>query len=297
MADPGDTEPLDSAPRTAWHPMLVALLERFLPRGFKLLSEFQLTRLPQRADIVVVRLLEAPAGRPEKIHSILDYLRAHTLIEHKGPTDDLTGEDLLTLLGYGYQYMRLAKVDDPAEICLMVVADRLTRSFLTQVERCRADLVETESGLWQGQLGGFALHGVETSKVAGLRSTERLLYTFSRAYVGNPMGIQRLDPQDLKVYVWLYQQVEQFKRARGAMAVKDMDTLSKTFAEVIQSLEPELRKQILSTFTLEQRLEGLKPEERLEGLKPEERLAGIEPEELLRGLSPEQREQLKRLLH
>jgi hypothetical protein len=81
------------------------------------------------------------------------------------------------------------------------------------------------------------------------------------------------------------------------MAVKDMDTLSKTFAEVIQSLEPELRKQILSTFTLEQRLEGLKPEERLEGLKPEERLAGIEPEELLRGLSPEQREQLKRLLH
>jgi hypothetical protein len=93
------------------------------------------------------------------------------------------------------------------------------------------------------------------------------------------MGIRSLDRQDLEVYIWLYQQVEQFRRTSGAMAIKDFDTFEKAFAEVLQGLSPEIQKQILSSFTLEQRLEGLKPEE------------------MLRGLSPEQREQLKRLLH
>jgi hypothetical protein len=227
----------------------------------------------------LVRLLETPAGTPEKLHSILDYLRAHTLVEFKGPTDDLAGEDMLTLMGYGYQYMRLSKLDDPADVCLMVVADRLTRTFLSQAKRCRAELVETESGLWQGQLGGFALHGVETSKIAGLGSTERLLYLLSRAFLANPMGIQPLDPRDVKVYALLYQQVEQFKRARGAMAVKDIDKFDRSFTETIQSLDPEVKKKLLSI------------------LITDGRLGGLTPEEVVSALSPEQREQFKRLLH
>jgi hypothetical protein len=100
---------------TAWHPMLVALLEFYLPAGWQLLPEFLLTRLPQRVDIVVVRRVQETAGKPRKIHSILDHLHLHTLIEHKGPTDDLEPGDALTLLGYAAQYMRMVKVSDPAE--------------------------------------------------------------------------------------------------------------------------------------------------------------------------------------
>jgi hypothetical protein len=81
------------------------------------------------------------------------------------------------------------------------------------------------------------------------------------------------------------------------MAIKDIGMLDKTFAEVIQSLDPELRKQILSKFPLEQRLEGIEPERVLSHYAPEERLAGLKPEERLAGLTPEEREQLKRLLH
>jgi hypothetical protein len=33
MTEPESPEPLESPPRTAWHPMLVALIERFLPTG------------------------------------------------------------------------------------------------------------------------------------------------------------------------------------------------------------------------------------------------------------------------
>jgi hypothetical protein len=336
MPEPDNVEPLESPPYTAWHPMLIALIERFLPKGYKLFPEFLLSRLAQRADVLVVRLLEIEAGPVEKIHSILDYLRDHTLIEYKGPTDDLAGEDVLALLGYGYQYMRLAKVTDPADVCLMVVADRIPQSFLDQAKRCGVELAEAERGIWRGHFAGFVVHGVETGKAAERGPTEHLLYTFSRAFLQRPMQVPPLDPEDARVYVWLYQQVQQFKRARGAMAVKDVDTFERSMMEMFESLaaehpelidrilarcppekrlqgfeslaaeHPELIDRILARcppekrlqgLAPEDRLQGLAPEDRLQGLAPEDRLQGLAPEDRLRGLSPEDLEQLKRLLH
>jgi hypothetical protein len=271
--------------------MLVALLSRYLPRGFKLYPEFLLHRLPQRVDILVVRLVEQDSGPVAKIHSILDYLAAHTLIEHKGPTDDLAGEDLLTLLGYGYQYMRLAKVTDPDDVCLMVIADRLTPSFLAQATHSRVDLAEVERGIWRGHAAGFVVHGVETGKAVERGQTEHLLYTFSRAFLSRPAAHPPLDAEDADVYLWLYQQVEQFRRTRGPMAVKDFEELKQRMLEVFESLsadDPALIDRILARCPPEKRLEGLSPEKRLEGLSPEERLEGLSPEDL---------EKLKRLLH
>src|SRR6202044_3168974 len=95
---------------TPWPPMLVALPAFYLPSGWRLIPELILTRLPQRIDIVILQLVSEHPGVPTKLHSIFDYLRPHTLIEHKGPTDDLCAEDALVLLGYGAQYMRLKKV-------------------------------------------------------------------------------------------------------------------------------------------------------------------------------------------
>lgn len=209
MDEPENPAPAERAPRTGWHPMLVALLERYLPEGFKLYPEYLLSRLPQRADIVVVKQEGVRRTPAQKIHSILDHLRAHTLIEHKGPTDDPSGEDCLTLLGYGYQYMRIAKVTDPAEVCLMVVADRIPASFLAQLALCRAELTEHENGLWIGHAGGFVLHGVETRTASAI---DRLLFAFSREYLAHPEGVARLDPEEASVYLWLYRQVEQFRR-------------------------------------------------------------------------------------
>jgi hypothetical protein len=91
-----DLEPPETESFTAWHPMLVALLEYYLPGGWKLLPEVLLSRLPQRVDIVVLRLVDAVAGPARKLHSVFDHLRPHTLIEHKGPTDDLEPGDALT---------------------------------------------------------------------------------------------------------------------------------------------------------------------------------------------------------
>ncbi|WP_437670015.1 hypothetical protein [Sorangium sp. So ce131] len=261
---------------TAWHPMLVALLELYLPEGWQLLPEFLLTRLPQRVDIVVVRRVQEAAGTARKIRSILAHLRPHTLIEHKGPTDDLEPGDALTLLGYAAQYMRMAKVGDPAELCLMVVCDRIPSGFVEQVERLRGSLVPTGGGLWRGELAGLLLHGVETRDACRGGATERLLYAFSRAYLTVPEGILPLDAEEARVYTALYQQVEQFRKKRGNMAIRDIDAARKSyeevFAEIIDQIPPELR---------------------VRGLTPEQRLLGLTVEQILDALPPEAREQLE----
>src|SRR5687767_4615906 len=132
------TEPeTPSAPEalTAWHPMLVAALETYLPSGWQLLPELLLSRLPLRIDIVILELVGTSPGVARKLLSVFSFLRPHTLIEFKGPTDDLAAEDALVLLAYGAQYMRLKKLRDPAELCLMVIADRIPPAFVEQVAR------------------------------------------------------------------------------------------------------------------------------------------------------------------
>ncbi|HZH03589.1 MAG TPA: hypothetical protein VEY30_07370 [Myxococcaceae bacterium] len=76
--------PLPPESLTAWQPMLVLVLESFLPSGWQLLPELLLSRLPQRVDIVILELVGTAPGVAHKLLSIFDFLRPHTLIEHKG---------------------------------------------------------------------------------------------------------------------------------------------------------------------------------------------------------------------
>lgn len=263
---------------TAWHPMLVALLEMYLPEGWALIPELLLSRLPQRVDMVILELVGAAKGAPRKLHSIFDYLRPHTLIEHKGPTDDLAGEDALVLLSYGTQYMRLKKLKDPADLCLMVVSDRITASFVEQVARLQGRFERIEKGIWRGELAGAALHGVETRDAAQRSQTEQLLYAFSKVFLTDPRGVLPLDEESRKVYALLQNQVEQFRKLRGPASMKDYELARISLDELLQPLV----------------------EKRLQEMPSEQRLAGVTPEQLVKyveALPPDVREQVKRRLH
>jgi hypothetical protein len=237
-------------PVTAWHPLLVALLETYLPEGWKLIPEFLLNRLPQRVDIVVLRLVHEAAAAVGKLHSIFDSLRPHTLIEHKGPTDELEAGDALTLLGYAAQYMRLCNLSDPGELCLMVICDRIPAGFVDQVERQRGRFAAIGGGLWRGEIAGFLLHGVETSDAYRASPSEHLLYSFSRAFVTNAAGFPPLDEEEREVYTLIYQQVEQYRRRRGDMAIKDREALKRSYdqamAEYLDGLSTKELANILS---------------------------------------------------
>jgi hypothetical protein len=278
VTEPETAEPPETV--TAWHPMLVALLEIFLPSGWQLIPELLLSRLPQRVDIVILELVGSVPGAVHKLRSIFDHLRPHSLIEHKGPTDDLAGEDALVLLGYGAQYMRLKKLKNPADVCLMVVADRITPGFYEQIAKLDGRFAQVGQGLWKGELAGFALHGVETYDAARSSSSERLLYAFSRAFIANPQGGPPLDEEARRVYSLLQAQVEQFRRRRGPAAMKYYELMQKSLEELMEPV-----------------LEAMPVEKRLRGLTPEQRLQGLTPRQVLEGLTPEQIEELRKQLH
>ena len=291
--------PLPPESLTFWHPMLVWVLESFLPSGWQLLPELLLSRLPQRVDIVILELVGTAPGVAHKLHSVFDFLRPHTLIEHKGPTDDLAAEDALVLLAYGAQYMRLKKLKDPADLCLMVIADRIPPTFVDQVARLKGNFTQVGKGLWQGELAGAVLHGVETGKAAQRGPTEELLYLFSKAFLSNPRGGLPLDEEARKMYTLLLNQVEQFRRIRGEAAMKDYELAKMSLSELLLPIFERMAQE-----EPEKLARMLPPEQLAKALTPEQ-LAGmlttmLTTEQLtktLEALPPEIKEQIKQRLH
>jgi len=310
------TEPdTSAAPEalTVWHPLLVTVLEQYLPAGWQLIPELLLSRLPQRVDIVILELVGTAPAPPRMLRGIFNFLRPHTLIEHKGPTDDLTSEDALVLLGYGAQYMRLKKLKDPAELCLMVVCDRIGPAFIEQVERLGGCFTKVANGLWQGELAGAVLHGVEAGAASKRSLTERMLYTFSRAFLTDPSGGLPLDEETRRMYALLHNQIEQFRKIRGAIAMKDYKLAKMSISELLQPTlermaeeEPEKLGKLLTperlarALTPEQIAKALTPEQHAKALTPEQLAKVLTPEQLtefLQALPPELRDQIKRQLH
>jgi hypothetical protein len=314
MTDPANPAECEPPPPpeavTAWHPMLVTLLEIYLPAGWQLIAELLLSRLPQRIDMVILELVGTTPGVPKTLPSIFNYLRPHTLIEHKGPTDDIAGEDALVLLGYAAQYMRLKKLKDPADLCLMVICDHITPGFVKQVTRLQGHFDSVGNGLWRGELLGATLHGVETEEVSRNSPSDRLLYAFSRAFLTDPRGVLPLDEESRKVYALLQNQVEQFRKVRGETAMKDYElaqiSLEELLRPIVKRFTPE---QLARTFTPEEIAKAFTPEEIAKAFTPEQIARAFTPEQLVKAFTPEQIaktlealppdvwEQLKKRLH
>ncbi|AUX42466.1 uncharacterized protein SOCE26_038990 [Sorangium cellulosum] len=179
----------------------------------------------------------------------------------------------------------------------MVIADRIPSGFIRQIERHRGSVAPLGGGLWRGELNGLLLHGVETREACWQSPTERMLYTFSRDYLKGAGQILPLDPEETRVYNALYQQVEQFRRQRGTMAMKDYELARQSYQEVLDQMLAQVPpEQVLSRYTPGQRLDGLTPGQRLDGLTPGQRLDGLTPEEILRAIPPEMRELLAKKL-
>jgi hypothetical protein len=285
--------------------MLAWVLEQFLPSGWQLIPELLLSRLPQRVDIVILELVGTAPGVAHKLLSIFDFLRPHTLIEHKGPTDDLAAEDALVLLAYGAQYMRLKKLKDPADLCLMVIADRIPRSFVDQVGLLQGSFTQVGNGLWRGELAGAVLHGIETGKAAKRGPTEALLYMFSKAFLSDPRGGLPLDEEARKLYTLLLNQIEQFRKLRGEAAMKDYElakmSLSELLLPIFERMAQEEPQKLAKMLPPEQLVKALTPEQVVSMLPPEQLAKILTREQLAKtleaALPPDVWEQIKQRLH
>jgi hypothetical protein len=285
--------------RTAWHPLLVMLLELLLPREhWKVLAEHALTREPRRIDVVIVRQLDASAWRPRHLRSVLDDLRAHNLVHFKGATDELEVVDALQLLSYAYQYMALNGLHHADALSLRVVAPTLTPRFRAQLRALGGALSETAvKGVHTGHVQGIALRVVETD-VAWPAPGEHLLFPISPACLRSPTSAPAFDDNERALYYRLLQGISQLAQdPTWRVIMKDAtlvnDTTREALMDLLAVLPPELRlagigAEELAVLPPELRLAGIGAEE-LAVLPLEQRLAGLAPEQRLAGLAPEQR--------
>ncbi len=193
---------------TAWHPVLVVLLEHVLPGGFyQCLSEFQLSREPLRIDVVVVRRSRpGTPPAPRLLASVVGNLADHTLVHFKGPTDELERDDARMLFAYALQYLVVAELEDPALVALRVVAPRLTPRFKEALKLLDCALTTSEAGVHEGRLGVFPLRVIETVPVNG-RAGEHLLYTVTPGMLADPDSIPALSGEESEVFYALREHV------------------------------------------------------------------------------------------
>ncbi|WP_437950543.1 hypothetical protein WME98_06705 [Sorangium sp. So ce296] len=285
---------------TAWHPVLVALLEHVVPEGwYQCISEFQLAREPLRVDIVILRRRRRGAPPvPRLLTSVVGELAEHTLVHFKGPTDELERDDARMLLAYALQYLVVAEIDDPAAVALRVVAPRVTQRFLGALRSLGCALATTGPGTHEGRLGVFPLRVVETVP-ATARAGEHLLYTVTPGMVADPGGIPALSPEEIAVFWALLEHVEQVRHPLPGQRKRHMkdekrvlESFEQALARIVARLPPE---KVLQSYEPEQVLRSYAPEQRLAGLAPEQRLAGLSeaeavlalPDTTLRALSQE----------
>ncbi len=281
----------DDAPlRTAWHPLLILLLEMLLPRDrWHVIPEYALTREPRRIDAVIVRrIADGAPWSPEYLRSVLDELRDHNIVHFKGATDALERTDALQLLSYAYQYMALEGLEDPAQVSLRVVAPTLTPRFRTQLATVGGALDATAlQGVHAGTLQGFSLRVVETT-IAWPAPGEHLLFAVSPACLDDPARPGAFDDTERSLYYRLLQGITQLSQdPRWKAIMKDASLVQRTADQALLDL--------LAALPVETRLAGLRPEDRLAGLRPEDRLAGLSeterllalPDAALRALSPD----------
>lgn len=274
---------------TAWHPLLVVLLEHALPAGwYQCLSELQLAREPLRVDVVIIRRSrQGRAPAPHLLNSVLADLAEHTLVHFKGPTDGLERDDARMLLAYALQYLVVARIEDPAEIALRVVAPALTPRFEAALRSLGCVLTKTAPGTHEGRLLVFPLRVVESAR-ANARAGEHLLYTVAPGMVVDPSGIPALSTEEVPVFWALLEHVEQHRHALPGQRKRQMKDEDK----VVESWERAM-KRVLARMPPERYLAGLAPEQRLAGLPAEQRLAGLTeaqavlalPDTMLRALS------------
>jgi hypothetical protein len=278
--------------RTAWHPLLILLLELLLPGElWRVIAEYTLTREPRRIDAVIVRRIADAAARwqAEYLRSVLDDLREHNIVHFKGATDALERSDALQLLSYAYQYMALEAIDDPAAVALRVVAPTLTPRFRAQAEVLGVVLHETATpGVHEGVLQGFALRVVETT-VAWPAPGEHLLFAVSPACVEDPGRVRSFDDRERELYYRLLQGITRLTDdPRWKTIMKDaslvQDATHKALLDLLAMLPPEVR---LAGIAPADRLAGIAPADRLAGIAPADRLAGIAPTEAVLALPTE----------
>jgi len=272
--------------RTLWHRLLGKLWEIVLtPAGVTVLSELQVTSNPPQVDILLLRR-EGADWTLEQMNLLPDGVRdrrvAHHLFECKF-TESVNEQSFQQALTYDYLYQQSQQLT-PDAIQTYVVSAQTPRPTNLQTWGYQ---VSEHSGVYISPLPLLKrVVLLVLNELRDERHNEFLRLFASRQQV-RKQALHVLFDQPVDQWPTPFWAVllglEQVYKLEGA----DMD-MGLTVEQVLDVGET-VRKKILASASLEERLSGLAPAERLSGLAPAERLSGLAPAERLSGLAPAER--------
>lgn len=92
--------------RTAWHLLAAAFIDERRPSSVTLDSNFELTREPQRADLLLIRKSGGPVDDARAFRRLWALMGPQAIVEYKSRSRPARSGVMSQLLGYGHQYAR-----------------------------------------------------------------------------------------------------------------------------------------------------------------------------------------------
>jgi hypothetical protein len=282
--------------RKQWHPLFVSLLRAQVEPYYEVLSEYAVSELPRRVDVLLLRRRHEPADVFDGMWNELTLLNA---LEYKSPLDTANTADFTRLLAVGagalYRLQEEANPEQPEwknhHLSLWLLAPQITAELQDELYAMGLRPVADTPGLWRGRVGLFRTVVLEYNRaLVDLDTLPVHLLTTEVLYQDNAMRLLRERPALVQRIKYLLQNIDPvlWKDLIMAQSAEQSPFRWQQMWETVLEMGADVRE-ALAPLTPEQRLKGLTPEQRLKGLAPEQQLKGLTPEQRLAGLAPEQR--------
>jgi hypothetical protein len=275
--DPEPALPDPDPPYTAWHHLLIQILEGLLalfggPALLTIKPFFKLGTLPLEADLIVLLKHVAGPALAEMIPEfafMLRHLAWLTVVEYKGPSDRLTMIGFNTALTYAFMARQKHLVDGKlprlSQMCLQMLYSHKERGLLDELAEEGFSFVKVETGILRCDKLTMPIFLMDLAQLADQDPAALINLLSSRhrrfTLLSKPDPARRALEENLYYTVF-----KELQRMLSQEKTKDLPGAREVLADL-----SELRRQFIASLTPEERLQGLRPEERLQGLGPEER--------------------------
>lgn len=250
--------------RTAWHLLAASFLDERRPRSVQLDGNFELTREPLRADLLLIRKGQGPVDDAGAFFRLWRLMGPVAIAEYKSRSRPARSGVMSQLLGYGHQYARRRReeIGDVRNLSLFLMVHDLTPALHEDLNWLRLKLGPSE-GAYTPVLGTMFPTWIVALNPLSDEEGEPLI---------GQLGSRTLDEEDVASHQWL---------AHFVMANREHAKNLEGFEE----LQAEFRKSAL----FKKMMAETPVEERLAGVAANDRLRGLDSDEVAEALTPEQR--------
>ena len=265
-----------------WHRLFgLALTDFFSDSSYTVEVEKDLSLKQQYLDVIVIRKSEESLPEDE-IPDGFENLKAHNLITYKSYHEPLDAWALDELTGHYVNYRKqispsLSELFPAENFQLYAICTRLPEKLMK-----KEVLHPIRPGIYGVKWGSQQVRVIVLSRV--LKEKKNSIWHLFGAVPGNVQygaaHYQWHIPNISTVISQLYERY-QLEGIKMAYTVEDYFR--------------DLRKDVLESLTLEERLQGVPPEDLVKGTSPKELLKWIFSEDLLEGVSVEDIEKMIRL--